>query len=175
MNLDEIFSNKPIDESLKGEAIKQGARRAAKYTKVMGKKAFKNSKKFLNKPVTKTRKGLLASTGAAFTAGRLSKRGKNESINDEIFSNTPIDEMNISAASNALKGAGKSVFKGTKEVVNNFGNTAKTVGGAIKKHPVRTAALAGTAGAGYLGYKGAKKASSKIKGAAKNIYNDWKV
>lgn len=179
MNFNEKFSNTQMDESIKGEAIKQGAKKAAKYTRVMSKKALKNSKKFLNKPVTKTRKGLLAATGAAFTAGRLSKRSKNESLIEKLDRVTEsikyTNEINLAGAGNAVKNAGKSVWNGTKSVAKNVGDTAKTVGGAIKKHPYRTAAGAAAIGTGYLGYKGAKKAMRGTAKGAKKAYQDWKI
>ena len=101
------------------------------------------------------------------------KRSRKKKV--EVFSNTKVNEMNIGGIGKAFTGAAKSAFNSTKTVANNVGNTAKTVGGAIKKHPVRTAAIAGTAGAGYLGYKGAKKVAGGASKVGKAAYNDWKA
>lgn len=191
MQFNEKFSNTQIDESIKGEAIKQGAKKAVKYARVMGKKTLNKTKKYLNKPSTQ---GAAAAAGLAGWATRglvdrkaygghirknYTPKTKNESLIEKLDRvNTNLkatNEVNLAAAGNALKGAGKSAFSGAKEVATNIGNTAKTVGGAIAKHPVRTATLAGAAGAGYLGYKGVKKAVGGAKKVGKAAYSDWKV
>ena len=182
MQFNEIFSNTEIDESIKGEAIKQGAKKAAKYAKVMGKKAINKTKKYLKQPATKGQVIGAALVGSAIRGraegihrAKLAKKQKNESLIeklDRVNANLKAtNEINLAAAGNTLKGVGKSAVNSVKNVAGNIGNTAKTVGGAIKKHPVRTAAIAGGIGAGYLGYKGAKKAVK----AGKSAYNDWKV
>ena len=191
MQFNEKFSNTQIDESVKGEAIKQGAKKAAKYARVMGKKAINKTKKYLKKPTTK---GAVVGAGLTGWATRgivdrkaygdhikknYIRKDKNESLIeklDRVNANLKVtNEINLAAAGKALGGAGKSAFSGAKEVATNVGNTAKTVGGAIAKHPVRTAAIAGGVGAGYLGYKGAKKAIGGAKKAGKAAYSDWKV
>lgn len=182
MNFNEKFSNTQIEESIKGEAIKQGAKKAAKYAKVMGKKAVNKTKKYLKQPATKGQVIAGALVGSALRGkaekvhqAKLAKKNKNESLVEKIERATAnlrsTNEINLAAAGNALKGAGKSAVNGVKGVASNIGNTAKTVGGAIKKHPVRTAAIAGTGLAGYGAYKGAKKAAK----AGKAAYSDWKV
>lgn len=174
MQFNEKFSNTQIDESAKGEAIKQGAKKAAKYARVAGKKL----NRFMSRKAI-SRKRALAGAGLAFAAGKGYEKAKHESLVeklDRVVSNLKAtNEVNLAAAGNALKGAGKSVFNGAKEVATNVGNTAKTVGGAIKKHPVRTAAIAGTGLAGYGAYKGVKKAVGGAKKVGKAAYSDWKV
>lgn len=186
MQFNEIFSNTEINESIKGEAIKQGAKKAARYARVMGKKAVNKTKKYLKQPATKGQVIGAALVGSAIRGkaekvhqAKLARKQKNESLIeklDRVNANLKAtNEINFAAAGNALRGAGKSAWNSTKNVANNIGNTAKTVGGAIKKHPVRTAAIAGGVGAGYLGYKGAKKAINGAKKVGKAAYNDWKA
>jgi len=191
MNFNEKFSNTQIDESIKGEAIKQGVKKAAKYARVMGKKTLNKTKKYLDKPSTK---GAVATAGLAgwTTRGLVDRKAygdhirknytpktKNESLIeklDRVNSNLKsTNEINLAGVGNAVKNAGKSIWKGTKSVATNIGNTAKTVGGAIKAHPYRTAAGAAAIGGGYLGYKGAKKAMKGTAKGAKKAYQDWKV
>ena len=182
MQFNEKFSNTEIDESIKGEAIKQSAKKAAKYARVMGKKAIKKTKKYLKSPATKGHviAGGLVGSALRGKAERVhqakkAKKAKNESLIEKLDRVTTnikyTNEINLAAAGNAIKGAGKSVFNGAKNVATNIGNTAKTVGGAIKKHPYRTAAGVAAVGGGYLGYKGAKKAAK----VGKSAYQDWKV
>lgn len=187
MQFHEKFSNTEIVESVKGEAIKQGTKKAVRHIKIAGKKAIKKAKNYLNQPSTK---GAAIGAGLAGWAvrGKLDKKrygdhikknyvrkGTNESLIeklDRVTANVKYtNEINLAAAGNAIKGAGKSVFNGAKNVATNVGNTAKTVGGAIKKHPYRTAAGVAAVGGGYLGYKGAKKAAK----VGKSTYQDWKV
>ena len=174
MQFNEKFSNTQLDESVKGEAIKRGAKKAIKYARVGAKKA----NRFLNKKAV-TRKRALIGTGLAFAAGKGYEKAKNESLVeklDRVVSNLKAtNEINLAAVGNTIKGGAQKAFGGVKNVATNVGNTAKTVGGAIKKHPVRTAAIAGTAGAGYLGYKGAKKAINGAKKVGRSAYNDWKA
>ena len=58
-----------------------------------------------------------------------------------------------------------------KDVGKNTLSGVKNVGGAIKAHPIRTAAIGGIAGGAALGTYGAKKAGR----AAKKAYDDWNV
>lgn len=212
MQFNEIFSNTPIDESIKGEAIKQGAKKAARYAKVAGKKAVEGAKVAGKKTIAAAKKandkinafadahpkatiaGLSAWSG--INAANSVKKRKHESL-------SPFKEKKISGKNNMVKkatkneslveklervtnnvritneanlaGMGKSAVNGLKTFGKNVGDTAKTVGGAIKKHPVRTAAIAGTGLAGYGAYKGIKKAVNGAKKAGKAAYQDWKV
>jgi len=217
MQFNEIFSNTPIDESIKGEAIKQGAKKAARYARVMSKKAINKTKKYLKQPATKGQVIGAALVGSAVRGkaekihqAKLAKKQKNESLTPfkekktviakkykgkdfkKIFGKNNIAKKatkneslveklervtnNVRTTNEAnLAGIGKSAVNGLKTFGKNIGDTAKTVGGAIKKHPVRTAAIAGTGLAGYGAYKGVKKAVNGAKKAGKAAYQDWKV
>ena len=231
MQFNEIFSNTPIDESIKGEAIKQGAKKAARYAKVVGKKAVEGAKVAGKKTIAAAKKandkinafadahpkatiaGLSAWSGinaAKSLEGKSHKRRKHESLSSfeekktviakkykgkdfkKIFGKNNMAKKatkneslveklervtnNVRITNEAnLAGIGKSAVNGLKTFGKNVGDTAKTVGGAIKKHPVRTAAIAGTGLAGYGAYKGVKKAVNGAKKAGKAAYQDWKV
>ena len=73
----------------------------------------------------------------------------------------------VSKAKTGLNKAGNEL----KTVGTNTVNGTKTLGGAIKAHPIRTAATVGAVGAGVAGYHGAKKAA----GAAKRTYDNWRM
>ena len=80
MQFHEKFSNTEIVESVKGEAIKQGTKKAARHIKIAGKKAIKKAKKYLNQHSTK---GAAIGAGIGLGAAAIHK-AKNESLSSRL-------------------------------------------------------------------------------------------
>lgn len=190
--IDEGIKGEAIKKGLKTAAGKAAAGAkafGAKAKSVAGKAkegakvGFNKAKAFAKDPRTK-----LAASGAALgwsargIANKLAakKKAKNESL-VEAMDRHITNMQNEAAIGAALKGAagkvgaaaknlGSKAAAGAKKagaelkaVGKNTVQGAKTVGGAIKKHPYRTAAVVGGAAGLGAGAVGAKKA-----------YDNWK-
>lgn len=159
---------------VKGAAISGG-----KKAKELGGKAWNATKsgagkagKFVKAHPYKTA-GALAGAAALGAAGVYgAKKLKRNKTNEELIEALQYhNEVNLAGIKAGLK-AGKDKFiagaknaknkivAGAKDVGKNTVQGAKTLGGAIKAHPYRTAAVVG--GAGAAGY-GAKKAYDHFK------------
>ena len=157
MNLDERFSNTRLDETFENRRFSNLKEENNKTTKKCGARKIKISKKSAKNEaaIGATLKTLGSRIGTG--AKNLGTKVANSSVAKNLGSKIKTGATNFG---NDLKDVGKNTLSGVKNV-----------GGAIKAHPIRTAAIGGLAGGAALGTYGAKKASR----AAKKVYDNWNI